>query len=398
MGFFPTIRSLSSTDDAFDASKLKVAIIGGSLGGLATANVLHRLGASVTVFEKSATTLESRGACLGFVDVALWERIRELRLTRDGKQVSHRPVFDGMHSFDQESQGSFYYGDMWQFLYSGLPEGCVKFGRTVETLGDPEAPTIDGETFDLAIVADGGWSTLRDRYIESKRAPEYTGYQIYWGRVDAADLPDALTRFGGQTEWSGIYNAVILPVPHNDGKRSYMSAFFVATPEDEIKPPERGDNRQLSQTSGAKGECPEWFLPFVRRLFARHAGGQVLKFTEAALEGKGNNKITPSPVFEFGVNRTVSGRVVVMGDAAHMASPFTAGGAHTAMLDAVALGEALAPGAHADLDAALRSYDKGGVQRTKALLRQSRAVTRLMLPKQGKHAVPSPAEVALAPP
>ena len=48
---------------------MKIAIVGGSLGGLATANVMNRLGATVTVFEKGEGTFEKRGACLGFVDV-----------------------------------------------------------------------------------------------------------------------------------------------------------------------------------------------------------------------------------------------------------------------------------------------------------------------------------------
>ena len=50
--------------------------MGGSLGGLAAANVFTRLGATVTVFEKRAQKLESNGAALGFVDVDLWERVR----------------------------------------------------------------------------------------------------------------------------------------------------------------------------------------------------------------------------------------------------------------------------------------------------------------------------------
>jgi hypothetical protein len=28
-------------------------------------------------------------------------------------------------------QGVFYYSDLWKFLYSGLPEGAVRFGHAV---------------------------------------------------------------------------------------------------------------------------------------------------------------------------------------------------------------------------------------------------------------------------
>lgn len=386
---FPFTRNRRSpAQPSFDPAGMRVAIIGGSLGGLATANAFCKLGAKVTVFEKSPAGFEQRGACLGFVDVDLWEQLRGARLLQPNGQQAKMP-FDGEHSF--ERQGSFYYGDMWKYLYSGLPEGCVKFGKTVDTLGtDADRPTIDGEVYDLAIVADGGWSTLRGQYIKTDRQPEYTGYQIYWARVDEAEVPD-LTSFDGRTELSGIYASVNLPVPHHDGRKTYMCALFVATPEDEIRQPQRGDNRHVSQTS-APSEVPNWFLPFVRYHFAQHADGEIVRFFEAAAR---KGKITPSPVFEFGTQQNVAGRIVIIGDAAHMPSPMTALGAHTAMEDALGLWQSFTSGA-SDIGHALQAYDRAAIRRTKALLRRSQAVSKMLVPRQGKHAVRSPA--SLVPP
>lgn len=385
--------------DKGDGQPLKVCIVGGSLCGLAAANVLHRLGASVTVFEKQPSSFESRGACLGFVDVELWERIRGARMTwPDGKDVTRTPPPDGRQSF--ERQGSFYYGDCWTYLYSGLPDGTVKFGYTVETLGDPERPTVDGEDFDVAVVADGGWSSLRGLYFKDDPTPEYSGYQIFWGRVDTHECgSDLLTSFDGRTELIGPYAAVTLPVPCFNGDRKYMCAWFIPTPEDEIRQPQsRGDNRQMEQTSG-HGAAPEWFLPFVRALFGeradtdrkrspgtKSAADEIVKFAEAAAR---KGKITASPVYEFGASKSVVGRIVLMGDAAHMASPMTAAGAHVGMKDALALMRVFAGGVR-DIDGALREYDRGGVKRTKDLLRTSRAVSSDLVPRQGKHAVKSP--------
>ena len=261
------------------------------------------------------------------------------------------------------------------------------------------APSIGGETFSLAIIADGGWSSLRSKYFDCA-PPEYTGYQIFWGRVDAAECgPGTLQSFDGRTELIGPYAVVTLPVPHFDGQRQYMCAWFVPTPEAEIKQPGRGDNRQIEQVSG-HGNAPEWFLPFVKRLFGkqaesirrkspgtdgRTAADDIVRFAEAAAT---KGKITASPVFEWGATRTVNGSLVLMGDAAHMASPFTAAGAHVAMLDALGLLEAFR--SEASIDAALRAYDVGGIQRSKSLLRQSRACTKDLLPKHGKKAVQSP--------
>jgi 2-polyprenyl-6-methoxyphenol hydroxylase-like FAD-dependent oxidoreductase len=84
---------------------MNVAIIGDFLGGLAAANVFHRQGATVTVFEKSPSSLENRGGSLGFLDVGLWQKVRGSSLLRGGRQASY-------------SDGLSYYGDMWKFLYA----------------------------------------------------------------------------------------------------------------------------------------------------------------------------------------------------------------------------------------------------------------------------------------
>merc|ERR1712070_67043 len=331
---------------------MKVAVIGGSLGGLATANVFHRLGAAVTVFEKSATTFEKRGACLGFVDVDLLQRIvGGTRFTRHGRKASLE-------------QGGFYYGDVWHFLYSGLPKGVVKLGCTVDTLGpDPDKPTVEGEVFDLAVICDGGWSTLRSKYVD-QREPEYSGHQIWWASVDSAEIPAGYESFDGEygstetaTYTTGFYDAVILDAPKCDGSRMYACGFFIATPEGEVRRPERGENRQLSSVKHQ--EKPEWFLPFIRQTFGHHANGEIVRFTEAC-DHKG--KIAPSAVFEYAASKMVAGHIVVVGDAAHLATPWTAAGAHTALLDAQGLHIAFSSGAD-DVSTALQKYETGALQR-----------------------------------
>lgn len=145
---------------------MKVAVVGGSIGGLAAANAFHRLGATVRVFEKSPSGFAGRGGSLGFCDVGLWQSLAGRRMLRRGVQ-------SGRH------QGGFFYGDLWQFWMDGLPPGTVVFNTAVESLGDnANQPSINGEAFDAVIVADGGWSRLRGLYFD-KRQPEYAGYQLY---------------------------------------------------------------------------------------------------------------------------------------------------------------------------------------------------------------------------
>lgn len=81
------------------AAPLSVAIVGGSIAGLATATALLRLGIRVRVFELSPTPLSGKGGSLGFVDVPLWEQLKGARMMRRG-------------TFASRQQGAFLYGDL----------------------------------------------------------------------------------------------------------------------------------------------------------------------------------------------------------------------------------------------------------------------------------------------
>ena len=141
---------------------LKVAVVGGSIGGLSAATALHRLGCDVKVFERAATPFNGRGGSIGFCHVPLWERVAGLRLIRRGVPATR-------------AQGAFLYGDLWRFWAERLPRDAVRYNATVTSLGDdPLRPTINGEQFDLAIIADGSWSSLRATYF-TPALPQYAG-------------------------------------------------------------------------------------------------------------------------------------------------------------------------------------------------------------------------------
>ena len=97
------------------ANGLRVAVVGASLGGLSVANVLHRNGALVSVFEVSPLGFHNRGGALGSVNVKL---------------VAEIPQRDQRHLSTIQGHGHFY-GDLWKHLYEELPEGTVTFGCDV---------------------------------------------------------------------------------------------------------------------------------------------------------------------------------------------------------------------------------------------------------------------------
>ncbi|KAI8616402.1 hypothetical protein BC830DRAFT_1118160 [Chytriomyces sp. MP71] len=331
----------------------EIAIVGGSLAGLAAATVLIRLGISVTVFEKFNGTFENRGSSLGYVNIPLWEHLSGRKMIRRGTQ---------MHRY----QGAFYYGDLWRFWYSGLPEGTVKFGHAVTDLGDDAHPTIDGKAYDAVILADGGWSSLRSKYI-TKKEPEYSGHVIYRCKVNKRDFPDFVSE---SAYHEGKFFSIALEVALDNGVDFIMGGVVVPIPEKDVARPTDALNRQTDWT--VINEVPVWFLPHIRRTFGKHQ--QLVQWIEKAVNGPG--KISSNPLFEFGADKVTSGKIILLGDAAHMASPSTAAGAHTGILDAAGLLEAFAtfPGKE-NVGMAIANYAPGGLKRATDLYNRSKQVT-----------------------
>lgn len=96
--------------------------------------------------------------------------------------------------------------------------------------------------------------------------------------------------------------------------------------------------------------------------------------------GFAKGKINPHPVYEFAAEKVVNGRVVLIGDCAHMATPRTGAGAYTAMVDAVMLAR------HIDkympshgIDKALDAYNSDGTSRAQDLYQSSLRLQSQML-------------------
>jgi 2-polyprenyl-6-methoxyphenol hydroxylase-like FAD-dependent oxidoreductase len=341
-------------DEYTPGQALRVAVVGASLGGLSAANVLHRLGAQVEVFESFPRGFAERGGALGAVDVGLLARIRGER---------HEAP---MRAF--RSHGHFY-GDLWLYLFEGIPDGLVCFGVDVDEILDPlsDAPhvSIDGEdrVFDLVIGADGGKSSVR-AYV-TDMVPVYAGYTVWRGLVPTRGIPGPPS--GSRTVQGVRYETLGFPFVNGRGEEVWNCGIYMMTPESEVATPSR--NRQVA-TSDAN-DIPDWFLPVVSALF----GSRNAKFWEScATQGKVNSH----PVWEFAADAVVKSRVVLLGEAAHLARPRTGAGAYTAMVDAVNLGTALQR--ESDLGESLRLYNDDTVSRGRELLQRSRRAAGYFAP------------------
>jgi 2-polyprenyl-6-methoxyphenol hydroxylase-like FAD-dependent oxidoreductase len=323
---------------------MNIAIIGSSIGGLSAANVLNRLGFEVTIFEAFSEGFHNRGGALGAVDIQLLQTI--LPTGNIQKRIRNHGHF---------------YGDLWQYLYEGLTKSKIKFGIDIQEIINPETlkPTlkIQGELqeFDLIIGADGGKSTTR-KYV-TDTLPQYSGYTLWRTLLSTDKINYPPT---GSKTINGIrYETLGFPFIGANKESLWNCGVYMAMPESEVEKPTK--NRQVSTQNFKK--IPEWFLPFIDQLFDK----PTLKFWETAIK---YGKVSPHPVWEFAAEKTVNNRIILIGDAAHMASPRTGAGAYSAMVDAVVLESAFKQGKN--LEETLKLYNQDTVQRGKKLYVRSR--------------------------
>ncbi|KAL3908538.1 MAG: hypothetical protein SGILL_008444, partial [Bacillariaceae sp.] len=336
----------------------RAAVVGGSLGGLAAANALKRAGwKDVHVYERSPTPLDKKGSGLGYVNVPAWEALRdETPMLRRGRRA-HR------------MQGSFYYGDLWKYLYQGLPEDTVRFGKAIESLkvlDDTSTVSIGEESYDLVVVSDGGFSKLRKHVLGDatkadpwyQREPEYAGYVVWRGGVSLSHIPKHVLRQLQEGVYkTGVYDTILLKQAKDDGEDLWTMGTFIETPEAEVEKfwdkATDGTSRHATNSVKKDKRMPNWLLHHFQQHFSDIPG--LVELMECIQE---YGEVSPHPQYEIGrIERVTKDRVVILGDAAHMASPRTAVGAHTAILDALALKEAFEMEPN-DIDAALELYSK----------------------------------------
>jgi 2-polyprenyl-6-methoxyphenol hydroxylase-like FAD-dependent oxidoreductase len=184
----------------------------------------------------------------------------------------------------------------------------------------------------------------------------------------------------------------------DSGEDLWTIGTFVATPEAQASKYWDKDKDGASRHGGSNDDkgnkeaaVPSWFLTHMTRQF-EHVPHLVSLVQQIVEQGE----LQPHPQYEFGnIDKVHKGRVLLLGDAAHMASPRTAVGAHTAILDALALRDAmeLAKGDDGMIDEALKQYSYAGVAHARQLYARTREVSQDFAPKGGLVNVVSPEEL-----
>lgn len=335
----------------------KALIIGGGIGGLATAIALKQIGMTVEVYER-VTLLREVGAGLSLWANAvkavsylgLGQAIRALSLPETAGGI-HTPSGDLLMS-TTNTQLAAKFGEVSVMVHRAelhdllrnalghelhLGMECVAVieqaqGVRVQFRNGAEA------VGDLVIGADGLHSQVRAG-LHGVQPPRYSGYTAWRGVV-----PFDHQRLQPGETWGRGARFGQIPM---QGGRVYWFATR-NTPAGQQSPD--GEQAELLRIFG------DWHAP-IRALIEATPEIAILR----------NDIHDRPPLKQWG-----QGRMTLLGDAAHPMTPNLGQGACQALEDAVVLAKQLQ--AMADIPTALRAYEAARIPRTTLIVQQSQRV------------------------
>lgn len=367
----------------------KAIVIGGSIGGLFAANLLHRAGWEVHIYEQVSAALESRGAGI-VTHPELLDALTKAGVTVDaslGIQVDERITLaaDGTRTATYRyPQILTAWGRLFTLLSAAFPaeryHSAKVLSRFHQDVHSVTATFADGDSVsaDLLIAADGVRSLTRQTLVANAR-PRYAGYIAWRGMVEESALSDrALTEMFP-------YFAFGLP------EHEQMIAYPVAGTNNTVEPGKRRYNfvwyrpadeattlrDMLTDASGKvwpEGIPPPLIQPH-HLAQAREAARQVLAPQFAEMLEK-TTQLFFQPIFDLESTQLVFGRIALLGDAAFVARPHVGMGVTKAAEDAISLVQALT--VHADMTNALSEYQTTRIASGKHIVARARGLGAYM--------------------
>jgi len=345
-------------------TSLRIAVVGAGPGGLTLARLLHLQGCDVTVFERDAgAQARPQGGTLDLHEDAGLTALREAGLFEAFRRHAR---YDDQGTRLLDRHGALRYDDpgslddgrpeidrsaLRGLLLESLPASCVRWGhalREARSLPDGRWMLAFADLaaevgpYDLVVGADGANSRLRP--LLSAYQPQYTGLTFVEFGIDDIDASHpALSRLVGKGKLvvEGEGKSIIAQRNGNAHVRGYaifrVPAGWAAGRFDFASP--------AAVRAGLVREF-EGFAPRLLDLFQAS-----------------NDAFVARPIHALPVGHHWAHRrgLTLIGDAAHLMSPFAGEGVNAAMRDAVELARQLGSGA--DPDRAVAAHEAAMFER-----------------------------------
>lgn len=360
----------------------KIAIVGGGPAGCTLARLLLNASIPVTIFEKEVSPdVRSQGGTLDLHNATGLKALRQAGLYKeflkyarfDGEAFAvadkHLKKYISMGGTTKETSRGRPEIDREQLrrvLLEALPEGVIKWGSRLSRVDDDLAMHFDHgveKGYDLIVGADGAWSKVRP--LVSSAQPVYCGLSGLELTIDEVEKhhPD-LHRLVNRGSLFAYSDGKFIGAQQK-GDRSLI--VHVWSLRDEGWPKTHGPAARSA--ADVKRSILEdydgWAAP-------------LLYLTQAANE----KDMVARGLYELPVGHRWEHRpgVTLIGDAAHLATPFAGEGVNIAMEDALKLAHVIIAAAAAvegfpsgsSIDARLRAFEEDMFRRGEAVQARSR--------------------------
>lgn len=366
-------------------------IVGGSLGGLFAATALRAVGWDVRVFERSPSDLDGRGGG-AVLQPGVLKALHFGGIEHDGVMGvrSMRRIHVDLKDRVVHRRFSCQTQTSWSILYAtlrqALPAARLHAGERLVGLEQSSDRVharfesgLSAEA-DLLIGADGTRSSMRELLLPGQ-LPAYSGYVAWRGVIPETEMStDAVRRlaesFAFQTGDEHAILVYMIPGPQGSirpGERQWNWVWYRVTDEgpslERTLTDRHGVRHAFSVSPGSAAPAAVVEM--------RDAAASVLSPSFRQLVSATTAPFVQS-IQDFAAPRMAFGRALLLGDAAFVARPHTAGSTAKAADDAVALAQALRdfPG---DLGRALLQWETSRLRSGRSMVRHGIELGRRLL-------------------
>ncbi|MBW0771267.1 FAD-dependent monooxygenase [Mammaliicoccus lentus] len=356
-----------------------IAIVGGGPGGLMLGLLLQRQGFSFTIYERGYQNMHSdRGGSLDIHDdsgqlplkeAGIFENFRKhARYEGEDTRIVNK---DGEILYDEDAEGEgnrpeIDRGKLCDIIMEQIHPENIKYGFKFEKLiqrdnGEVELVFENGTTVmtDLVIGADGAFSQIRSHLTNAK--PEYTGISMIEMNSDENEHPDLL-KFNKNGKLIGLGgDQAILGQRNGDGRIMAYISF-------KTKYEKLDEYRNLSLDA------------LKERLLAEYSDwdSELQNYIAYSYDDIKFRRIYKLPI---GLTWATQPNITIIGDAAHLMSPFAGEGVNMALYDAYLLAESFKN--FNNLTEVLKVYEQQMFETTKVHAKESQDNLEIFFSENG---------------